>query len=132
MPVNTNIIPIIGIKRLFDENMLIEPINPPRESEPVSPINIFAFEELNIKNPNKPPTNAQLSVCKLKYSSVFKYIYSKVFNCKPIKIVKIIKYTLLTLLAKPSRPSVKFTQFVIAIKINATKGMVKMPKSIFS
>ena len=39
---NTNIIPIIGIKKLFDEKMLIEPKNPPKEREPVSPIKIFA------------------------------------------------------------------------------------------
>ena len=38
----TNIMPISGIKRLFDENILIAPINPPKDSDPVSPIKTLA------------------------------------------------------------------------------------------
>ena len=55
MPDNTNIMPIIGIKKLFDENMLIDAINPPHEREPVSPINTLALFTLNNKNAKLPP-----------------------------------------------------------------------------
>ena len=40
---------------VFEEKTLIAPINPPRESDPVSPIKTFALLVLNIKNPSIPP-----------------------------------------------------------------------------
>ena len=68
----TNIIPIIGIKKLLDENTLTAPIKPPKESEPVSPINTLAFETLKIKNANIPPTIHTDNKFNFSYSSVFK------------------------------------------------------------
>ena len=63
----TNIIPIIGIKKLFEENILIAPINPPSEREPVSPINILALLVLNTKNAIILPINIASKILVLLY-----------------------------------------------------------------
>ena len=73
MPLNTNIIPITGIKKLLDEKILIAPIKPPSDSEPVSPIKTCALLTLKIKKPNIPPIIADDKTFSLTYSCGFKY-----------------------------------------------------------
>ena len=51
--------------------MLIEAINPPRESEPVSPIKTLALNVLKSKNPIIPPASETLKSDRFLYSSVF-------------------------------------------------------------
>ena len=126
----TKVIPIIGIKSELEENMLILPIKPPNESEPVSPIKTLALLTLNTKNPINAPIREQHNSTKFTYSS---FKFTMLVNkdvCKQIKIAIKIKYTKETLEASPSKPSVKLTLLVIEIKIIATIGIVKTPKSI--
>ena len=124
----TNIIPIIGIKKLLSVNMLIAPINPPNEREPVSPIKTLALLTLKVKKPNIAPIKHALSNCKFSYSSTLKYNTLKFSHCNIVSTIINIKYTALTCPAKPSNPSVKLTLFVIARKITIIVGMVKKPR----
>ena len=52
---STNIIPNNGIKKPFNEKILIAPKKPPKDSEPVSPIKTLALFILKTKNPKIPP-----------------------------------------------------------------------------
>jgi hypothetical protein len=61
----TNVMPNTGIKKLLEEKTLIAPINPPRESEPVSPINTFALFTLSAKKPSTAPTKHAESIMRL-------------------------------------------------------------------
>ena len=78
------------------------PITPPRASEPVSPINIFAGKALNFKNPSKAPAKA-----------IAKTATSKFCVLKPT-IAKKVNTIIVTEVASPSTPSVKFTALVTA------------------
>ena len=125
----TNIMPIKGIKRLFNEKILIAPINPPSEREPVSPIKTFALLTLKHKKPTTPPTKHDANNKSLFISCI---LISKIENfshCKQIKAIKKTKYVQLTCPAKPSSPSVKLTLFVIAKNIIITKGITNAPIS---
>ena len=127
---NTNITPRIGIKKAFEENILTAPINPPSASEPVSPINTLAFPELKIKNPRIAKIMQNVKSIKELYSSFNMLEREKILNSRIIRTHKKIRYTRLVHEARPSSPSVRLTLLVIAIKVIATKGIVKIPRLI--
>ena len=60
--------PIIGINRVFEEKILTAPIKPPKDNDPVSPINTLAFGALNIKKPKIAPIKEAHNKIKLSYS----------------------------------------------------------------
>lgn len=55
---NTKQKPIIGNMSSIPNTHADAPIYPPRHSDPTSPMNMDAFEVLNIKNPSIAPANS--------------------------------------------------------------------------
>ena len=85
---STNIMPISGIKKLLSEKILIAPIKPPSESEPVSPIKTFALLTLKTKKASMPPIKQKHIKIRLSYSSLSKYnmdIFSRWTQIKTTK-----------------------------------------------
>ena len=85
-------------------------INPPKNNEPVSPINTLAGCILNIKNPKHPPISAPVTM--------LKFIMLK----KPAISIKNIATKNVIDVHKPSIPSVKFTALTIPTINNAAIG----------
>ena len=61
--------PIIGIKSAFEEKILIAPINPPKDSEPVSPIKTLALGTLKIRKPKIAPIKQAHKITRFSYSA---------------------------------------------------------------
>ena len=69
---HTNATPIIGTNRVFPENTDAEHKSPPSASEPVSPINTFAFDTLKSRKPTSPPVIEKSNNKSPSYSEDFK------------------------------------------------------------
>ena len=108
---STGIIAIINNNRGIFKYNAIPDTTPPRNSEPVSPINAFAGYILNIKNPNVAPITIAPNT-----------IISFVPNIVAI-IVKHVIIIVLTLDDNPSIPSVKFIAFVVASITKIANGI---------
>lgn len=91
---------ISSIKGILKYNAIPD-ITPPKNSDPVSPIKIFAGCILKIKNPNTAPITIAPKIPS-SYTPNFKAI-----------IVKHVIIIVHTLDDNPSIPSVKFTAFVV-------------------
>ena len=110
--------PTMGKYNALPENSVIDAANPPKESEPVSPIKTYAGETLNKRYATKAPIKANESIGNPVVSS-----------CKRIKTPKTPKYGALTPAASPSKPSVKFTALTVAINTKIAKGTIHVPTS---
>ena len=105
---NTNPIKISNNSCL--DKIAIVPIVAPRQSDPVSPINIFAGLALKTKNPNIPPTNIKQN------NPISKYPYNNpvLYRIIPKVVIEITERPP----ASPSNPSVKLTALELATKTN--------------
>ena len=88
----------------------------PRNSEPVSPINIFAGLKLNGKKPIAPPASATRRIVDV--------ISFDIYAIKERVMADIAEIPA----ASPSSPSIKLTVFVIPTIQNTVSGRAKIPK----
>ena len=124
MTETTNIIPTIGAYRALPENTAAHAAKPPRESEPVSPINAEAGKALN----SKKPQIAAASTKQRRASGFFAPFSDEFALCNAIITPNERKYAALAPLAKPSSPSVRLTALTSATKTNAAKGIIHARK----
>ena len=107
---------------------------PPRESDPVSPINIFAGGALYQRNPkhapttdpqkiDSSPTSGMYWICKYSEKIVFPTTYEIRVNERATNITGTV--------ANPSNPSVKFTAFDAPIITNKPKKIKNNNSSCF-
>ena len=111
-----NIMPKSGIKKLLPENILIAPIKPPKDNDPVSPINTLAGDTLNKRYPASAPQRLK-QICE---SAVLP-------PCKEIIMPKNRKNGKLAPAANPSNPSVRFTQLTVLKNAKAVSGITQPP-----
>ena len=114
MTENTKVIPIVRIYKAFPVNSPIHAAKPPKDKEPVSPINTRAGDTLNNKYADSAPPKQKAIVDKL--PSPF---------CKNIKTPKARKNGIHADAAKPSSPSVRLTALTVAKNKKMTSGIIQ-------
>ena len=108
---------------------------PPKESEPVSPINILAGGALYQRKPKQAPTtepqkidssptSGMYWICKYSEKIVLPTTYEINVNDRATNITGTV--------ANPSRPSVKFTAFEAPIITNKPNGIKIFPFAILN
>ena len=80
MVLNTKTKPKIGIKKGCPTTQALAPINPPKQSEPASPMNMLALFVLNIKNAKIEPENIMLKVFIFEMISIIEPVSPPVYN----------------------------------------------------
>ena len=106
--------------------------DPPRDSEPVSPINIFAGGALYQRNPKHAPTSDPQKIASSPTSGIYciwryseNIVFPTIYEIKVNESATSITGTV----ANPSSPSVRFTALDAPMITNIPNGIKKDPCS---